>query len=108
MRAAEDTGVRRRRITKWSCRASPDWSLRGRSVRENLHLRRRTNTTMPPRIGFLLALIAAGAAAGAAFARRLERIEPARLARGYLVAVTTLIGARVARSGAANGFGAVE
>jgi hypothetical protein len=60
---------------------------------------------MPPRIGFLLTLIAAGAAGGAALARPLERIAPARLARGYLVTVTALTGVRVVAWVAANAFG---
>jgi uncharacterized membrane protein YphA (DoxX/SURF4 family) len=60
---------------------------------------------MLPRIAFLLTLIVAGAAAGAALSRRLERIEPARLARGYLVAVAALMCLRVVAYMVANVFG---
>jgi hypothetical protein len=60
---------------------------------------------MLPRIEFLLALILAGAGAAAAFAGRLVRIEPARLARGYLVGVAVLMGVRVVAYVAANVFG---
>jgi uncharacterized membrane protein YphA (DoxX/SURF4 family) len=60
---------------------------------------------MLARIEFLLALIVAGAAVAAALSRRLERIEPARLARGYLVAVAACMGLRIAAYVAANVFG---
>jgi uncharacterized membrane protein YphA (DoxX/SURF4 family) len=62
---------------------------------------------MLARIVFLLALIVAGAAGAAALSRRLERIEPARLARGYLVAVAALMFLRVVAYVASNVFGAI-
>ena len=62
---------------------------------------------MLPPIEFLLALIVAGAVAAAALSRRLERIEPARLARGYLVAVAALMGLRVVAYVAAHVFGVI-
>jgi len=61
---------------------------------------------MIQRIGFLLALIVAGAAVAALLSRRLKPIDPARLARGYLVAVVALMAVRALAYVAANVFGA--
>jgi DoxX-like family len=47
-------------------------------------------------LGFLLALILAGACAAALLARRLERVDGGRLARGYLAGVAVLMGVRAA------------
>lgn len=67
---------------------------------------RRTNSPVLPPVQSLLVLIVVGAVAAAALAPRLERIEPARLARGYLVGVAALMGVRVLAYVAANVFGA--
>jgi uncharacterized membrane protein YphA (DoxX/SURF4 family) len=56
----------------------------------------------------LFALIVVGAVVAVAFARRLEQIPPDRLARAYLVGVTTLMAVRVAAYVAANVFGLRE
>ncbi len=61
---------------------------------------------MLPPIESLLVLMVVGAAAGVALSRRLEAIEPARLAHGYLVGVAALMAVRVAAYVAANVFGA--
>ena len=55
---------------------------------------------------FLLALVLAGAALSAVLARYLERLEPARLARGFLIGVMVSMGIRVLAYVAANVFGA--
>jgi len=60
---------------------------------------------MLPRLEVLLALTAAGAAVGAVLARRIRAVDPARLARLYLVAVACLMGVRVVAYVAANVFG---
>jgi hypothetical protein len=60
---------------------------------------------MPSPLPSLLALIAAGAIVAVALSRRLERVEPARLARAFLVAITALMGVRVAAYVAGNVFG---
>jgi hypothetical protein len=54
----------------------------------------------------LLVLIVVGAVVGAVVAPRLERIDPARLARAYLVGVAALLGVRVLAYVASNVFGA--
>jgi DoxX-like protein len=61
---------------------------------------------MLPPFQSLLVLIVVGAVAATALAPRLERIEPARLAQGYLVGVAAFMGMRVLAYGAANVFGA--
>jgi hypothetical protein len=63
---------------------------------------------MPPPIHSLLVLLLAGAIATALLAPRLERIEPASLARGYLIGVAALTGVRVLAYIAANAFGEQE
>jgi DoxX-like protein len=60
---------------------------------------------MLPPIQSLLVLLVVGAVVAAALTPRLERIEPARLAHGYLVAVAAFIGVRVLAYVAANVFG---
>lgn len=60
---------------------------------------------MIPPIESLLVLIVSGAVIGMALSRSLERIEPTRLARGFLIAVTTLMAVRVVAYVAANVFG---
>lgn len=59
---------------------------------------------LPPNQSLLVLLVVGGAAA-AALAPRLERIEPARLAHRYLVAVAAFMGVRVLAYVAANVFG---
>jgi hypothetical protein len=54
---------------------------------------------------FLFSLIAIGAISAAILARRVERADPARLARGFLIAVAVLMGIRVAAWTAAHIFG---
>lgn len=61
---------------------------------------------MPPPGLSLLILLMLGAAGAAILSPRFERIEPARLARGYLVAVAACMAVRVLSYVSANVFGA--
>lgn len=54
---------------------------------------------------FLFGLIAVGAVIAAAFASRLGRVEPSRVARGFLASVIFLMGVRIVAWGAASIFG---
>jgi DoxX-like family len=60
---------------------------------------------MPSPLTALIVLLLLGAVVAAAIARRLERIDAARLARAYLIGVTALMGVRIAAWVAARVFG---